>query len=291
MAFHRLNTDLLAKALISFDPINGHFSVSESGQIVDFSNVRAAYFRRPEAPVIPGGGDGDTSYIASEWNALLKSLYLLVGNRWFSHPRDILVAEDKPGQLHLANNLGFEVPETLITNDLEAAQKFLATSEAIGKPLRQALIEINGEERVIFTSLVERFEVEDREPLKRAPIILQRHIPKRYDIRVTVVGARTFPVAIHSQSEVDTAIDWRKGSSTALPHEPITLPSNVNAACVEFVRRQNLRFGAIDLVLDRDGKYWFLECNPNGQWAWIENRTGMQIAGAIVDELQGIAAL
>jgi hypothetical protein len=33
----------------------------------------------------------------------------------------------------------------------------------------------------------------------------------------------------------------------------------------------------------------FLEINPNGQWAWIENETGLPIAAAIADALSGRA--
>ena len=61
------------------------------------------------------------------------------------------------------------------------------------------------------------------------------------------------------------------------------------APAVALVDELNLRFGAIDLIRDVNGEYWFLECNPNGQWAWIENRTGLPISAAIVDELEGIA--
>jgi hypothetical protein len=32
---------------------------------------------------------------------------------------------------------------------------------------------------------------------------------------------------------------------------------------------------------------WFLEANPNGQGAWIENETGLPIAAAIADALEG----
>ncbi|MNZ28723.1 hypothetical protein D3C78_459550 [compost metagenome] len=54
------------------------------------------------------------------------------------------------------------------------------------------------------------------------------------------------------------------------------------------MRRLNLRYGAIDFVCDPQGNLWFLEINPNGQWAWIENLTGYPIAEAIVDELEAI---
>ena len=48
-----------------------------------------------------------------------------------------------------------------------------------------------------------------------------------------------------------------------------------------------LRFAALDFVVDPDGRWWFLECNPNGQWAWIEDETNMPITSAIADALEG----
>jgi glutathione synthase/RimK-type ligase-like ATP-grasp enzyme len=59
----------------------------------------------------------------------------------------------------------------------------------------------------------------------------------------------------------------------------------VEEKCILLAARLGLRFAAIDLILDRTGEYWFLEANPNGQWAWIESRTGLAISSAIVDEL------
>ncbi len=52
-----------------------------------------------------------------------------------------------------------------------------------------------------------------------------------------------------------------------------------------YLRRAGLRFGAFDLAEDAEGQLWFLECNPNGQWGWIESATGLPITDAIVSEL------
>lgn len=46
-----------------------------------------------------------------------------------------------------------------------------------------------------------------------------------------------------------------------------------------------LSYGAIDFVLTPDNNYIFLEINPNGQWAWIENETGLNISDSIINEL------
>ncbi|MDQ3698554.1 MAG: hypothetical protein M3373_11110 [Gemmatimonadota bacterium] len=70
-------------------------------------------------------------------------------------------------------------------------------------------------------------------------------------------------------------------------YRPCQLPEKVEALCVELLTELNLCFGAIDIVRAPDGEYVFLEINPNGQWAWVEERTGLPISDAIADLLTG----
>ena len=70
-----------------------------------------------------------------------------------------------------------------------------------------------------------------------------------------------------------------------MPHQVIELPTCVQNQCVAITNALGLQFGAIDYVIDRNGNFVFLELNPNGQWAWIENITGLDISGAISDLL------
>lgn len=46
-----------------------------------------------------------------------------------------------------------------------------------------------------------------------------------------------------------------------------------------------LLFGAFDFSVTPNGEWWFLECNPNGAWAWIEDRVQLPIANALADLL------
>ena len=48
-----------------------------------------------------------------------------------------------------------------------------------------------------------------------------------------------------------------------------------------------LAFGCFDFAVDPDGVPWFLECNPNGQWAWMEDPTGAPMTSAFADLLEG----
>ncbi|MCX4451449.1 hypothetical protein [Streptomyces sp. NBC_01789] len=53
------------------------------------------------------------------------------------------------------------------------------------------------------------------------------------------------------------------------------------------MRRLGLRYGAADSVVGPGGGWTFLEVNPCGQWDWIQGATGLPIAEAIADDLQG----
>ena len=285
--FFRLNTEQLPQALCSMAGFpRDAWSISLDGVVVRGAAITGAYFRRPGAPVVPDTATdpGERAYIEAEWSSFLKSLYSRLEGRWLNSPTKIFMAEDKPMQLLLAQEIGFHVPQAFVTNDILCARAISALGQAIGKPLRQAVLA--GEtERVIFTSRLAEIEDEQAEAIRLTPFIVQSEILKQYDVRVTVVGERVFATAIWSQDNEETITDWRKGSRPDLRHEKIVLDRRVERQCVKLVQRLGLRYGAIDLVCDQSGKLWFLEINPNGQWAWIENLTGYPIAAAIVDEL------
>ena len=288
--FFRLNTELLPSMSCSFsDRVLDDWTLTLDGKTVCGSQVSGAYFRRPGKPracekIID---DAARRYAESEWASLLKSLYTRLEGRWLNSPTHIVLAEDKPRQLLLAHRLGFDVPAARITNDLHTAQQITEHYNAIAKPLREALL--TGErESVMFTTRLDGLTAADAPALALAPIIVQQEIAKQYDVRVTVVGQQVFAIAIWSQVHCETTVDWRRGSHADLKHELIQLPERLQQQCIELTCALGLRFGAIDLIRGQDDRFWFLEINPNGQWAWLENMTGAPITSAIVDELQGM---
>lgn len=287
--FFRLNTDTMSGTSFVMDPVQQRVTINGINFALSTDDISVAYFRRPLLSLPKDTNEAFHNYITTEWSVFLTALYSMVGDRWLNHPTNILQAEDKARQLQLAHQIGFRVPRTLIANDLDAVRQLQRDFSLVAKPMKQALIEQENAESAIFTSRIELLTDNDSDSVSACPVIFQQHIPKALDIRVTVVGDRVFAVAIDSQSTEETKIDWRRGSNPHLRHEITALPTQVADYCIEMVRLQDLRFGAIDLVKSRDGEYWFLECNPNGQWAWIENRTGLPIAAAIADEMMELA--
>lgn len=292
LPFMRLNSEELPASKMTVRPgAPGNWSLSLGDDQVQLGDVTGAYYRRPGTPEPVGTPEPATEdYIVAEWSAIMRSLSNVLEGRWLNSPFAILRAEDKPRQLELALALGFDVPETLIGNDLETVAPFVAAGERIAKPLRNALIERGPIGEVLFTSRLGALGAEDGAAVAAAPVIYQREVRKAFDIRATVIGKRTFAVAIHSQSHEETEVDWRRGARLDVEHEVIELPKPLAARCVALTEALGLRYGAIDLIRDTTGRDWFLEINPNGQWAWIERRTGVPLAAAIVDALLDPAA-
>ena len=288
--FFRLNTERLSRGQFSSRYTDGTkvALLRLRDTIVDLAQVRCGYFRRPAAPLVPEYvvGPAEREYCAAEWQALLRSLYGMVGDRWLNRPSAIANAEDKPLQISHAQRIGFRVPSTLISNDPSAITEFVEQGPTIAKTLRASLIGEGASERVIFTNRIASTSGTDPRAFEAAPAIYQREIDKAFDVRVSVVGSRCFTALIASQEFVETEVDWRRGSDPRVKHIAHELPKDVERQCVAITHHFDLSFSAIDLVLDRNGQYWFLEMNPNGQWAWIENRLGLPIARALVDEME-----
>ena len=117
-----------------------------------------------------------------------------------------------------------------------------------------------------------------------APVIYQRHLEKRCDIRVTIVGESIYAAVIQSQEAKSAKVDWRL-ADVELAHEVHVLPEKMARACRRLMKALNLNFGAVDLVLTPKDEYYFLEINPNGQWLWLEDKLLFPISDRIVEWL------
>lgn len=285
LPFVRLNTeDLPRHEVLMMDGDPAILTLAGPCGDLSLSDVTGAYYRRPGR--FEAEGDAPVAaYVVAEWSAILRTLWNALDDRWLNSPFAILRAEDKPRQLAAARRLGLNVPGTLVTNAFDAARAFLAEGPMVAKPLRHALIDDGEVGSVVFTSRVTALEAGDAEAIRRAPMILQREVVKRSDVRVLVIDDRVFATRILSQAQDETEVDWRRGVRLDLEHRSFELPPDIASACIAVTRDLGLRFAAIDLIEDEEGAFWFLEANPNGQWAWIEQRTGAPVTAAIVDAL------
>lgn len=257
------------------------------------SDIVGAYFRKPRNPTVGPDSTGDQrAFHESELTETLRSLWRLIPTeKWLNSPESLFLANNKVKQLALARETGFRIPETLIssrpTDVLDFANRH--DRDVISKAVKNGFLTSRDTVNLIFTSSVEYSDYLSLERSERIiPSIFQPRLEKECDLRITIVGESVFPAAILSQEHVTTSIDWRTWETVSdvdLVHKAFDLPKNVSSMCVEFNRRLDLQFSCIDLVLTKQGDFYFLEVNPNGQWAWIEEMVGFPIRDAIIDQL------
>jgi hypothetical protein len=280
--FVRFNTeDYPESAGLTWTPEGAHFTLS-TGQ-VDLAQVDAIWFRRPVLPRVSGEGERAV-WAAREAREALDGVWRTYPGRFVNRPECNQRASVKPEQLVRAARLGFTVPETLVTNEPDEAVAFLAAHpRAVAKPLFSGRVPDGDSEGLFFTTLLDDAARTAAASLGPEPYLFQDFVDKEYDVRVTVIGDQVFAARIDSQTSDEARVDWRKGAQ-ASAHSVERLPDEVNERCLALLREYGLSFGAIDLAAV-DGDYVFFEINPNGQWAWVEQLTGLPLRAAMADLL------
>jgi glutathione synthase/RimK-type ligase-like ATP-grasp enzyme len=246
--------------------------------------------RRPETPTISNAVHEGTAQILAKQESIsaLRNLWAVLDCFWVSRPEAIRHAENKMHQLQVAASVGMDVPDTLVTTSPEAAHAFYQSHQkVIAKALGSGYVDDINHSDLVFTNLVGPEDVQRLNTVAFAPTMFQVLIPKSYDLRVTVVGHRVFATAIRSRNSSKVQVDWRREPLHNLHHSEHQLPPKISHRVIELVRTLGLQFAALDfIVTDRSG-YVFLEVNPNGQWAWIEQVVGTPISAALVELLAG----
>ncbi|MFH8771873.1 ATP-grasp ribosomal peptide maturase [Streptomyces sp. NPDC017958] len=246
---------------------------------VTLEHTRAVYWRRPVWPRFEHLDTEDARYAAAQTrHGLGGILHGLEDARWVNEPMREAAADYKPRQLAVAQRLGLTVPATLVTNRLKCAREFIAShGEVIYKTLRWTPYERGGNNLTSWAEPVTADELD--ESIAATPHLFQAVVDKAADLRVLVVGERMFAVRIESG-----LLDWRKDYS-ALSYSVVDLTCQVHKQLLAFLDHFGLVSGSFDLAVGRDGEPYFLELNPNGQWGWLQQATGLPMAAAFADLL------
>src|SRR5690606_29919546 len=105
--------------------------------------------------------------------------------------------------------------------------------------------------------------------------LFQELVAKAYDVRLTAVGRRLFATKIES-STAAAREDWRNDLDR-LGYRAIEVPAAVERATHRYLDAFGLAYAAFDFAVDFDGRWWFLEANPGGQYGWLQAATGVPI--------------
>ncbi|HEY2496711.1 MAG TPA: hypothetical protein VGK24_06565 [Candidatus Angelobacter sp.] len=184
------------------------------------------------------------------------------------------MVRNKAVQLRLARKSGLKVPETLFSNSPVAVRKFFDRhpSDAICKAFAAHVWQQQGSTDISVTETfcLDREELPaDDEVFTYAPAIYQQMVRKQFDVRMVLMGERVYSFALRTTAN---SLDWRHDAALRnVAVERIATPAAVESGILRFAAAAGVCTGSLDLAVDRNGEWWFLEINEQGQFLWLDD--------------------
>jgi hypothetical protein len=182
----------------------------------------------------------------------------------------------KPFQAQLIKRYGFEVPETLITNDPDLVRAFRARH---GRIIYKS---ISGVRSIVQTLTDEDMMRIDN--IRWCPTQFQAFV-EGTNVRVHTVGDKVFATGINTE-----ATDYRYAHRQSGDHaelRPVELSDDLAEMCVKLSAGLGLAFAGIDLKITPENQVYCFEVNPSPAFSYYESQTDQPISRAVADYLSG----
>ena len=104
------------------------------------------------------------------------------------------------------------------------------------------------------------------------PTFFQDKIEKEYEIRSFYLDGKLWSTAIISQNDKQTETDHRRyNHKTPNRNVPYNLPSDIEKQLINLFHILDVNSGSADFIKAKDGKFYFLEINPLGQFLGLSS--------------------
>lgn len=191
--------------------------------------------------------------------------------------------------LYHASRNGLHIPDTLLSSDPAALSGFVSKNESITKAIRETdfFKSSSGEVFVSYTAGVQKKDLGSA----AFPVLLQKKVEKVFEIRSYFFKGRFYSMAIFSQSDHKTEVDYRRYNiENPNRNVPYRLPHQVETGLQQTMEALGLDNGSIDLIKTTDGKFVFLEVNPVGQFGMTSKPCNYYIEKDIAEWLTAQAS-
>lgn len=283
---HVLNTSRFPQHIsVTASALSQVYGLTYSGQevVISGDEVTAVWVRRVGRPKSADmWGDQISQLTGAQYllKFLLKTINSLNARFLPGKPDQVFFWEDKVTQIPIALEVGFQVPETLVTTDFRQVVSFFNRHTAI---ISKAATTFPSGTSTSTTKAVSADDLIYLQRVRNYPVIFQERVEKRADIRVAVIGDQLFASQIRTQHTSRGKVDWR--AAFVREESVYELPTEIKEKCLALTRQMGLSYGAIDLVLTPEGKHVFIEINPGGQWMWMEMDLGLPLSQAVAEYL------
>lgn len=189
--------------------------------------------------------------------------------------------------LRLAKECGLKIPDTILTTNKSELKRFISKHKTVitkdftdGLGFSTPLWQIYAYTELVTTQFYN--SLEEAFPLS----LFQEMIEKKFEIRTFYLDDTFYSMAIFSQSNSKTLVDFRHyDENNPNRRTPFQLPLSVENKLRLLLQRLNLNSGSIDIIYSLQKEYCFLEVNPIGQFGMCSYPCNYQLEKHIAEYL------
>jgi ATP-GRASP peptide maturase of grasp-with-spasm system len=238
------------------------------------------------------GNEDKIDPFALQFNEYLKNELKVLTTFFFDNiPCEKLYSKIHENEINKLNvlkkavELGISIPATYVFSKKHEFEVITKSKRLITKSISNSTaIKKSGISYVAYTSVCDTIPNEVGEQF--SPSLFQEFIPKRYEIRAFLINKIFYSMAIFSQSDTQTQVDFRKYNQDN-PNRlvPFKLPVDLENKLINLANSFDLKNGSFDLIRTVDGEYIFLEVNPEGQFGMVSYPCNYFLERRIAEEL------
>lgn len=261
-------------------------------QILNLCNAKSCWYRRNgitkdflgldygkilHKNIFDGITDDDylSGFIRQEGDSLIDLIYTRIESAaprklgsYFKRDLNRLIL------FELAKSFGFQIPDySIITKESQVDQLYDVNMNIVTKAVSNGVYRnVKNRRFYTYTERVNREDLMIEDPVEIFPTLIMNEIEKSFEIRAFFLNGVFYSMAIFSQKDDQTQVDFRKyNKSKPNRTEPFLLPKEVEVKLKKLFDHLQLNTGSADLIIDKNGDYVFLEINPIGQFGMVTN--------------------
>lgn len=184
--------------------------------------------------------------------------------------------------LNIAKEIGFKIPKSTLSESKSALKAFFGDTPIITKLLFPIDEKLDGRRINFLTYEINYNDIADNFSIS----FFQEKINKKYEIRVFYFNENVFCKAIFSQTDHKTKIDYRNYNYERPNREtPFVLTQELKNKIISLMKTINLNIGTIDIIMNTNNEFVFLEINPVGQFTDMSYSCNYQLEKKIAKYL------
>jgi ATP-GRASP peptide maturase of grasp-with-spasm system len=227
------------------------------------------------------------SFFQMESKILLDYIFDNINSDSVWYPSKTDLSLNKLSVLKKCKELEIKTPDTIVTNNKKDVLLFLDKNKKI---ITKPIFEVDAWEstNLTFTLYTEfvNSEIINSLPDTFFPSLFQECIEKVFEIRSFYIDGDIFSMAIFSQENKKTEIDFRHyDKSNENRISLFKLPNEIELKLTVLMEKLKLNSGSIDLIYTKNNEYVFLEINPVGQYNMVSEPCNYYLEKIIANKL------